>query len=660
MLLRRKKKAALRYASLALVKEAMGAGQRFRRHMPPLLFLLALTLMIVAMSRPNAADHPAVAAARPSFSRWTSRAACAPPTCSRTGSVAAQAAAKAFVADQPRTLRIGLVAFAATATVVQSPTQNREDVVAAIDRFQLQRGTAIGSGIIVSLATMFPDAGIDCEQAALRPRSDARSTARPGAQGGEEGIQAGARRAPTTPPPSSCSPTARGPRGPDPLEAAKMAADRGVRVYTVGIGTTAGETIGFEGWSMRVRLDEETLKPIANITRGDYFYAGSAADLKKVYETLSCQAGAGEKGDRDHRAVRRRCRRLALVSAAAFSCFGSTGSCSGSARRTPAGSIAIESRGRSPLPGNDAVTVQSTVLRQFQRKPGQSAIFVSMPAIISVTNLSKTYASGFQALKNIDLDIRQGEIFALLGPNGAGKTTLISIICGIVNPSDRRPFWSTATTSSPITAPPARMIGLVPQELTTDAFETVWATVCFSRGLFGKRANPAHIEKVLQGSVAVGQEGQQDHDAVGRHEAPRADRQGAVARAADPVSRRADGRRRRRAAGATCGSWCARLRDTGVTIILTTHYIDEAEEMADRIGVINKGEIILVEDKAELMRKLGKKQLTLQLQSRWSAIPPALAGYNLELSGDGSELIYTYDAHDTQASEPASPRCCRT
>ena len=184
-----------------------------------------------------------------------------------------------------------------------------------------------------------------------------------------------------------------------------------------------------------------------------------------------------------------------------------------------------------------------------------------MQSIISIKDLTKTYASGFEALKTTNLEIRRGEIFALLGPNGAGKTTLINIVCGIVNPTrgtvivdghDIRKDYRAARD----------LIGLVPQELSTDAFETVWATTMFSRGLFGKPKNPAHVEKVLRVAVALGQEGQQDHDALGRHEAPRADREGARARAADPVPRRADRRRRRRAAPATCGTWCAALRKT--------------------------------------------------------------------------------------------------
>jgi Ca-activated chloride channel homolog len=284
-LLRRKKEAALRYASLSLVKEALGAGQRFRRHIPPLLFLVALIAMITAIARPAAvvtlpSQHRTIILAMDVSGSM--RATDVQPN--RIS--AAQAAAKAFVAEQPSNVRIGVVSFAGTAAVVQPPTQNREDIYAAIDRFQLQRATAIGSGIIVSLATIFPDAGIDVSSLIYRgnaprgiPLDQARKTEKP---------------AFTPVPPGSYTSAAiilltDGQRttGPDSIEAARMAADRGVRIFTVGFGTKSGETIGFEGWSMRVRLDEETLKTIANITRGEYFYAGSATDLKKVYQSLN-------------------------------------------------------------------------------------------------------------------------------------------------------------------------------------------------------------------------------------------------------------------------------------------------------------------------------------------------------------------------------------
>jgi len=264
-----------------------------------------------------------------------------------------------------------------------------------------------------------------------------------------------------------------------------------------------------------------------------------------------------------------------------------------------------------------------------------------MSSIISVVNLSKTYDSGFKALKGINLDIRRGEIFALLGPNGAGKTTLISIICGIANASE----GSVSVDGHDIVASyrAARaMIGLVPQELHTDAFETVWATVSFSRGLFGKPKNPAHIEKVLKDLALWDKKDSKIVTLSGGMK-----RRVMIAKALshepqilflDEPTAGVDVELRK-------GMWevVRKLQASGVTIILTTHYIDEAEQMADRVGVINKGEIILVEDKANLMKKLGKKQLKLHLQGRIAAIPPALAGYHLELSNDGGELTYSYD-----------------
>ena len=271
-----------------------------------------------------------------------------------------------------------------------------------------------------------------------------------------------------------------------------------------------------------------------------------------------------------------------------------------------------------------------------------------MQAVISVANLSKTYATGYQALKHVNLEILRGEIFALLGPNGAGKTTLISIICGIVN----RSAGTVLVDGHDIVADyrAARsMIGLVPQELTTDAFETVWATVSFSRGLFGKPANPAHIEKVLKDLSLWTRKDSKVMTLSGGMK-----RRLLIAKALshepqilflDEPTAGVDVELRR-------DMWALvrSLRKSGVTIILTTHYIDEAEEMADRIGVINKGEIILVEDKVELMRKLGKKQLTLQLQNTLERIPPELADFHLELSSDGSELTYTYDKRADRAS----------
>ncbi|HTM28575.1 MAG TPA: ABC transporter ATP-binding protein [Rhodanobacter sp.] len=265
-----------------------------------------------------------------------------------------------------------------------------------------------------------------------------------------------------------------------------------------------------------------------------------------------------------------------------------------------------------------------------------------MPPIIAVRQLSKTYASGFQALKPLDLDIQQGEIFALLGPNGAGKTTLISIICGIVNPSGGSVLAAGHDVVRDYRAARSK-IGLVPQELTTDAFETVWNTVSFSRGLFGKRANPAHIEKVLKDLSLWDKKNNKLITLSGGMK-----RRVMIAKALsheprilflDEPTAGVDVELRR-----DMWAMVRELRATGVTIILTTHYIDEAEEMADRIGVIHKGELILVEDKAELMNKLGRRQLTLQLQNPLQDLPAALAGYALELSADGNQLVYTFDA----------------
>jgi ABC-2 type transport system ATP-binding protein len=266
----------------------------------------------------------------------------------------------------------------------------------------------------------------------------------------------------------------------------------------------------------------------------------------------------------------------------------------------------------------------------------------AMSPIISITKLSKTYATGFEALKSVDLDIRRGEIFALLGPNGAGKTTLISIVCGIVNASDGRVLVDGHDIRTEYRAARA-MIGLVPQELTTDAFETPWGAVSFSRGLFGKSANPAHIEKVLKDLSLWSRKDSRIMTLSGGMK-----RRLLIAKALsheprilflDEPTAGVDVELRR-------DMWqlVRTLRDSGVTIILTTHYIDEAEEMADRIGVISKGELILVEDKIELMRKLGRKQLTLQLPDALKAVPAALARHHLELSGDGTDLTYTYDA----------------
>ena len=264
-----------------------------------------------------------------------------------------------------------------------------------------------------------------------------------------------------------------------------------------------------------------------------------------------------------------------------------------------------------------------------------------MPPIISVSNLSKTYASGFEALKRVTLDIRHGEIFALLGPNGAGKTTLINIVCGIVTPSAGAVSVGGHDIIRDYRAARA-MIGLVPQELTSNAFESVWATVSFSRGLFGKPANPRHIEKVLKDLSLWDRKNSKIMTLSGGMK-----RRVLIAKALahepqvlflDEPTAGVDVELRQ-------DMWKSvrLLRDSGVTVILTTHYIEEAELMAERIGVISKGEIILVEEKAELMRKLGKKVLTLQLREVLDAIPAGLAAHRLSLAADGRELVYTYD-----------------
>ncbi|MEO8223849.1 MAG: ABC transporter ATP-binding protein [Gammaproteobacteria bacterium] len=264
-----------------------------------------------------------------------------------------------------------------------------------------------------------------------------------------------------------------------------------------------------------------------------------------------------------------------------------------------------------------------------------------MESIISVRGLTKTYASGYEALRNINLEIRRGEIFALLGPNGAGKTTLINIICGIVNPGTGVILADGYDVVRDYRAARTR-IGLVPQELSTDMFETVWATVSFSRGLFGKPPDPARVERVLRDVSLWDKRQAKIMQLSGGMK-----RRVMIAKALshdpailflDEPTAGVDVELRRDMWAMVRG-----LRESGVTIILTTHYIEEAEEMADRVGVINKGEIILVEDKAALMQKLGKKQLRIHLQSPLPAIPAALAAYPLELSGDGCELVYTFD-----------------
>ena len=278
-----------------------------------------------------------------------------------------------------------------------------------------------------------------------------------------------------------------------------------------------------------------------------------------------------------------------------------------------------------------------------------------MPPIISVRNLTKTYATGFPALKNIDLDIRRSEIFALLGPNGAGKTTLINVICGIVNPTSGTVLADGHDIISDYRAARSR-IGLVPQELTTDAFESVWATVNFSRGLFGKPRNTALCEKLLRELSLWDKKDSRIMTLSGGMK-----RRVMIAKALshepqilflDEPSAGVDVELRRDMWEMVRG-----LRASGVTIILTTHYIEEAEQMADRIGVISKGELIVVEDKAVLMQKLGKKQLTLQLKSPLERIPDDLAGRALELSAGGKELVYTFD---TQGEDTGIEAVLRT
>jgi len=285
LLVRRKQRAALRYANLGVFMAATGAAQQIRRHLPPVLFLIALILMIAAIARPAAvvtlpsAYQTVVLAMDVSGSM---KATDVDP--SRIA--AAQNAARAFVNDLPSRTRIGIVSFAATASVVQPPTGNRDDILAAIDRFQLQRGTAVGSAILVSLKTLFPDAEFDLRSANPRGEAKKGSPLDPAQKPDKAAFK-------PVPPGSDSGAViilltdGQTTMGPDPIEAARMAADRGIRVYTVGVGTTRGELIGAEGWSMRVRLDETSLKAIANVTQGEYFYAGTATELKKVYESLN-------------------------------------------------------------------------------------------------------------------------------------------------------------------------------------------------------------------------------------------------------------------------------------------------------------------------------------------------------------------------------------
>jgi ABC-2 type transport system ATP-binding protein len=274
-----------------------------------------------------------------------------------------------------------------------------------------------------------------------------------------------------------------------------------------------------------------------------------------------------------------------------------------------------------------------------------------LPPVISIANLTKTYASGLQALKNVSLEIRKGEIFALLGPNGAGKTTLINIVCGIVTPTSGSVRVDGHDIIRDYRVTRAK-IGLVPQELTTDTFETVWATVCFSRGVFGRAPDARHLERVLRELTLWDRRNDRIRTLSGGMK-----RRVLIAKALahepeilflDEPTAGVDVELRR-------DMWALvrALRDGGVTIILTTHYIDEAEEMADRIGVINNGELAVVEEKAILMRKLGKKQLTLHLLAPMAAIPPALNEWKLNLGNGGSELQYTFDGHEERTGIPA-------
>jgi Ca-activated chloride channel family protein len=295
-LLRRRKKAVVRYANLGLVRQAIGTGQRVRRHVPPALFLIAMTLMLLAIARPAAiitlpSQHDTVILAI-DVSKSMQAEDVKPNRLA-----AAQEAARTFISEQPHSTRVGIVSFAATASLVQPPTDNHDDLIDAINRFQLQRGTAVGSGIVVSLATLFPEQGIDI--GALEDRFGGWGSMRPGGRPGGQLDPLRPRNDSDKPPFTPVAPGSYGSAviilltdgqtttGPDPIDAAKMAADRGVRVYTVGIGTVNGEILGAEGWSMRVRLDEDALKGIASTTKGEYYYAGDAMELTKIYKQLN-------------------------------------------------------------------------------------------------------------------------------------------------------------------------------------------------------------------------------------------------------------------------------------------------------------------------------------------------------------------------------------
>ncbi|MBY0511478.1 MAG: VWA domain-containing protein [Rhodospirillaceae bacterium] len=288
LMLRRKNKAALRYASLSMVRQAMGAGAGVRRHVPPILFLMALTIMIAAIARPAAvvtlpSQRSTVILAMDVSGSM--RAEDVQPS----RFVAAQTAAKAFIADQPKDTRIGIVAFAATALLVQAPTHNREELNAAIDRFQTQRGTAIGSGVLVSLQTLFPTESFEPSRA-----PDGRPMERRRGMSLDDAPKADAEKKAAAPGSYQSAviillTDGQATTGPDPLETARIAADKGVRVYTVGVGSKEGTLLGYEGRSMRVQLDEETLQTMADLTHGQYFRAESAADLKKVYDAMNTQ-----------------------------------------------------------------------------------------------------------------------------------------------------------------------------------------------------------------------------------------------------------------------------------------------------------------------------------------------------------------------------------
>jgi len=296
-LLKRHKITALHYPSLGLVRAALGPGNRWRRHVPPLLFLLALAALLLATARPLAVltlpsrQQTIILAMDVSGSM---RASDVVPD----RITAAQNAAKAFIAELPRHVRVGIVAFAGSAQIAQQPTQNREDLYTAIDSFQLQRGTATGNGIMLALAALFPDAGIDMAALAIAPRRGMRSQSMDDVyRRQDDGVQPFTPVAPGSYNAAAIIMLTDGQRttGVDPLDAAQWAADRGVRVYTVGVGTTAGETIDFQGWSMRVRLDEETLKAVAQRTQAEYFHAATAEDLQTVYQTLSSQITTEKK-----------------------------------------------------------------------------------------------------------------------------------------------------------------------------------------------------------------------------------------------------------------------------------------------------------------------------------------------------------------------------